>query len=460
MSITIDQSPSSSLSDLRAAVAGPVFTPDDPEFGAELAGFNVAVTPGASIVVGATSAADVAAAVRHARANGLRIGVRATGHGPVLEGGNQLTISTSRMTDITVDPIARTARVGAGVRWRDVAAATAPHGLTGLAGSSSSVGVVGYTLGGGLSPFGREFGYAADHVRSIEVVTADGIVRTLDATAGSDLFTALLGARDGLGIVTAIEFDLLPVATFYGGGIFFAGNAASDVLHAWRQWAPTLPEEAGTSIAILRLPPDPNLPPPLQGQLAVHVRYTHTGHPGVAESLLAPIRSAGPVLLENVGVHPAAALDAVHMDPPGPMPSVEQGVALGELTASAVDALLDAAGPDVASPLAIVEIRLLGGKLVAPQRVPNAVSGRDAAFTVLAIGVPAGPLGDQVEAHLSGVVDAVAPWSRGALLNLSGRRAHNRDELWPQAQREHLAEIRRRHDPAGVFSLTDPNNLG
>lgn len=460
MSLTTDHAAFANFDDLVTAVGGPVLTPTDAAFGAELTGFNLAHTPASGIVVGATCAGDVAAAIRYARANGLRIGVRATGHGPIVEGGGHLTITTSRMDDVTVDAVRRTARVGAGVRWAELVAATAPHGLTGLVGSSSGVGVVGYTLGGGLSPLGREFGYAADHVRSIELVTADGIITTVDAGAGSDLFWALLGGRDGLGIVTAIEFDLFPLATVYGGGIFFAGAAAHDVLHAWGRWAPDLPDEAGTSVAILRLPPDPALPPPLQGQIAVHVRFTYTGAAATGESLLRPMRDAGPVLLENVAVLPVPALDAVHMDPPGPMPSDERGVGLSEFSAAAADALLAAAGPAVPSPLAIVELRLLGGKLRDPQRLPNAVAGRSAAYSLLAIGVPAGPLGDQLDHHLAAVVDAVAPWAIAGPLNMSGPRSAMPSDLWPADERRRLDEIRRRHDPSGVLSPIDPNNLG
>lgn len=445
---------------LATTVAGPLLTPADEGYTAELTGFNLVATPAAQVVVGATTAEDVAAAVRYARSNGLRVGVRATGHGAPIEGRGTVVVTTSRMTEIVVDPVAKTARVGAGVRWRDLAAVTAPHGLTGIVGSSSSVGVVGYHLGGGLSPLGRRFGWAADHVRSIELVTADGIIRTVDPSAGSDLYWAILGGRDGFGIVTAIEFELFELPTVYGGGIFFAGSAAADVLHAWREWAPTLPDEAGTSVAILRLPPDPNLPAPLQGQLAVHVRYTHTGDPATAAALLAPMRSAGPILLENIDVLPTAALDAVHMDPPGPMPSAERGSLLSEFPASAVDALLEAAGPQVASPLAIVEVRLMGGALQRPQRVPNAVAGRYGAFNVIAIGVPAGPLGAQVGAHLSAVTAALAPWSCGALLNFCGLGAAERAGMWTPEQQMRLETIRRRHDPTGVLRVDDPSFVG
>ncbi|PWD41830.1 FAD-linked oxidase [Gordonia paraffinivorans] len=459
-SITSQPTDRVSLGTLMSEVSGPVLTPTDEGYATELGGFNLIAAPAADLVVGATSAHDVALAVRYARANGFRVGARATGHGLPIEGRGTVVVTTSRLNSIIVDPVARTARVGAGVRWRDVVAATAPHGLTGVVGSSSSVGVVGYTLGGGLSPLGRRFGWAADHVRSIELVTADGVVRSVDASAGSDLFWAILGGRDGFGIVTAIEFELFDLPTVYGGGIFFAGSAARDVLHAWREWAPTLPEEAGTSVAVLRLPPDPDLPAPLQGQLAVHVRYTHTGDPAAAAALLAPMRSAGPILLENVDILPTAALDAVHMDPAGPMPSAERGVLLGEFPAAAVEALLEVAGPQVPSPPAIVEVRLLGGRLRRPQRVPNAVAGRHGAYSVIAIGVPAGPLADQVGPRLQAVVDALAPWRCGALLNFCGLRAADRAGLWGPDERLRLETIRRRHDPAGVLRVDDPNIMG
>ncbi|GAB92873.1 FAD-binding oxidoreductase [Gordonia rhizosphera] len=459
MSITTPEDPTypvrivgAAIRDLDATIVGPVLIAGDPGYDDEIAGFNVANVLTPEVVVGATNADDVAAAVRYARANNLRIGVRATGHGPIPEGRGYMVITTSRMNDVTVDPVAKTARVGAGARWRDVIAKTAPHGLAGISGSSSSVGVVGYTLGGGLSPLGRRFGFAADRVRSIEVVTADGTVRTVDAGAGSDLFWALLGGRDGFGIVTALEFEVVELATLYGGGIFFAAAAAENILHAWQRWAPNLPEEAGTSIAILRLPPDPQLPLPLQGQTVVHLRFTYVGDPAVGAQLLEPMTTTGPVLLQNIDVIPAAALDAVHMDPPGPLPSVEHGDGLSELPSEAVDAILAAVGPDVVSPLAIVEVRRLGGKLATPQGIPNSVTGRDAEYVVLAVAVPDGPLGDLAGPHLDAVAGAIAPWASSGLLNFAGRRSSAElPTLWSERDRVRLAEIRRRHDPTGVF---------
>lgn len=440
------------ISELVRAVAGSVHTPADAGFVDEIAGFNLAAVPSPVAVVGANSATDVATAVRYAQDVGLRVGVRATGHGPIAEGDGYLTVTTHRMNGVEVDPVRRCARVAAGARWQDVVAATAPHGLTGAVGSASTVGVVGYTLGGGLSPLGRALGYATDHVRSLDVVTADGILRHVDRDNDPDLFRALRGGRDGLGIVTSIEFDLFEISSVYGGGVFFDAEVADAVLHTWRQWAPTLPDDAGTSIALLRLPPDPLLPPVLQGKTVVHLRFTFLGDDSTGAALLAPMRAAGQALMTTVGRMPMSALDDVHMDPVGPMPVLEGSSAMHALPDSAVDAVLSVAGADIESPLAIVELRLLGGRLDNPQGPADSVVGRGRAFNVFTAGVCAGPWGHLAVAHTQAVVAAVAPWSDGALLNFSGGLdAAQRDQLWPADERAWLAAVRSAYDPRGTL---------
>ena len=149
-------------------MAGAVFDGQDPAAAAETAGFNTAVTHRPTVVVAATSAADVVAAVRHANDEGLPLVVQATGHGAGAPTDGTVFVSTKRMQGVRVDPVARVARVEAGVRWRSVIDAAVPHGLAPLSGSSSGVGVVGYTLGGGMGHLARRHGFAADHVRSVE----------------------------------------------------------------------------------------------------------------------------------------------------------------------------------------------------------------------------------------------------------------------------------------------------
>ena len=443
----------STIADLAAAVRGPVLVPADEGFAFEVAPFNTSYAPRPAVVVGATCAADVAAAVRFAAATGRPVAVQATGHGltGALEGA--VLVTTGRMAEVAVDPVAGTARVGAGARWRAVIDAAAPHGLAPLNGSSSGVGVVGYTLGGGLGPLARRYGFAADHVRRAQLVTADGAVREVDATSDPELFWALRGSKGSFGIVTELEFDLVPVTSLHGGFVFFPGEAAGALLHAWREWVTTLPEETTTSIAVLRMPPDPSLPPPLQGRTVVHLRFAHLGPADEGAALLAPMRATAPALLDTVADMPYTAVDGIHMDPTDPLPSWHTGTTLRELPAEAVDALLVVAGPEVEVPLIMVELRHLGGALARPAAVPDAVVGRDAAFALWVLGPMAPPLAEVVPAVGRAVVASVAPWAlRGPLLNFLGE-AHPADvaALWDDADRARLLAVKRRLDPTGVF---------
>src|SRR3954447_6686167 len=269
--------PAEDVDDLRSLVHGPVYAAGDDGMAAEVATWNIAVQHTPAIAVGATCAADVAAAVSWAVARGLAVAVQATGHGPVRNAAGSMMITTRRMQGLSIDPERRVARVEAGVKWIRVLEAAAEFGLAGLCGSSSDVGVVGYTLGGGMGSLGRKHGFAADHVRTVEIVTADGRLRRICAENDADLFWAVRGGKGNLGIVTALEIELVPEKTLVTGGIFFAGDDAPSLLHAFREWAPTLPEEVSTSIAIMRMPPMEELPPPLRGQTVVHLRYAYAG---------------------------------------------------------------------------------------------------------------------------------------------------------------------------------------
>ena len=439
---------------LARAVAGPVLRAGDPGIAEEVAPFNVTHTPNPAVVVGATSAGDVAAAVGWAAAHGRTVAVQATGHGLLGTLDDAVLITTGRMSDVVVDPVARTARVGAGARWRQVIDAAAPHGLAPLSGSSSGVGVVGYTLGGGLGVMARKYGFAADRVRRAELVTADGQIRSVDAASDPELFWALRGGKGNFGIVTGLEFDLVPVAGLHGGCVFYPGAAARELFHAYREWTAGLPEETTTSIAILRMPPDPAVPEPLRGQTVVHLRFAHLGPAEEGAALLAPMRAVAPALIDTVADMPYAAVDSIHMDPTDPMPSFDRGTTLRELPAEAVDALLEVAGPDVDVPLVMAELRHLGGALSRPAAVPNAVAGRDAAYSAWVLGPMPPPLVDVVPAVTAGVIARLQPWAaRGSLLNFLGEAGPQEvGTLWGGADLDRLLAVKRRVDPTGVFS--------
>ncbi|GII05636.1 FAD-binding oxidoreductase [Planobispora takensis] len=440
---------------LRGQVAGPVLAPGQDGFEEEAAGFNLAVRHRPAVVVGATGAGDVAAAIRFAAGRGLPVAVQATGHGAVQAADGALLITTSRMREVTVDPSARTATVAAGCTWAEVVAAAAPHGLAPLSGSSSGVGAVGYTLGGGLGPIARTFGFAADHVREITVVTADGEVRVADSGREPDLFWALRGGKGSFGVVTSMTVDLFPVTSLYGGGLYYAAEDASRVLHAYRTWTGTLPESVTTSVAMLRLPPLPELPEPLRGRFVVHLRFACLGDDRQAEALLAPMREVAQPVFGAVGRMPYSLIDTVHDDPVDPMPACERGTLLRELTRETVDTMLAVAGPDAEVPLAVVELRQLGGALAREPKEPNAVGGRDAAFSLLVIGAPVPELmAVVVPGCVQATVDALAQWSTGgALLNFQGGaiEPERLSRAWPEPVLRRLAGLKDHYDPARMF---------
>jgi len=449
--------PAADVDDLRSSVHGPVYAAGDDGMAAEVATWNVAVQHTPAIAVGATCAADVQAAVSWAVAHDLKVAVQATGHGPVRNAAGSLMITTRRMQGVAIDPDRRIARVQAGVKWHRLLEAAAEYGLAGLCGSSSDVGVVGYSLGGGLGSLGRKHGFAADHITAVEVVTADGRLRRATADSEPELFWAARGGKGNLGIVTALEIELVPVGSLYGGGIFFAGADAAAVLHAFREWAPTLPEEVSTSVAIIRMPPMEELPPPLRGQTVVHLRYAYSGTDfEEGERLLAPMNATGSILLGFVGPILTTEMDSIHMDPVDPLPAWEKGMLLAELSADTVDTLLAVGGPQLEIPLIMVEIRLMGGALARQPEVPNAVAGRNGAYSLLVLGPGIPELAQVVPAVGKGVLGALMPWAApGVLTNFLGDVTGPDEVLnaWPADAQRRLKDLKRMIDPAGIFSF-------
>src|SRR3954453_3890672 len=244
------QSPSP-IDILRRQVAGPVFEPGDAGYDAEISAWNLITTHRPPIVVGARCTEDVAAAVRFALQHDLSVAVQATGHGASFPVNDGILITTKRMTNVSVDVQRAVARVEAGAKWAQVMEASAPYGLAPLLGSTTDVGAVGYTLGGGMGPLGRRYGFAADRVRAVEIVTGDGKLRTVTADDDTGLFWGVRGGKGNLGIVTAIEVDLVLQPRLFGGALFYAADDAATVMKAWSKWVETVPEEMTSSVALL-----------------------------------------------------------------------------------------------------------------------------------------------------------------------------------------------------------------
>ncbi|MDT0445301.1 FAD-binding oxidoreductase [Streptomyces johnsoniae] len=430
---------------------GHVFRPGDEGYDAERTGFNLAVDHRPAYVVGAGGSEDVVGAVRRAADRGLGIGVLATGHGPSVPAGEDtVLITTGRMTGVTVDPGARTARVGAGARWHHVIEATAPYGLAPLNGSSPHVGAVGYTLGGGAGLLGRRYGYAADHVRSLDLVPADGTPRTVTADTCPSLFWALRGAGKGnFGVVTAMEIALFPVARLYGGGLYFPAGLCADALHAWAEWTRDLPEEMASSVLLMAYPDVPEVPGPLRGHHVTHLRIAWSGPPAEGEPLVAPLRAVGTPLLDTVSDMPYRDVGAIHHEPTASAAAHDRGTLLTGLPPAAVDTLLATAGPAARAPF-VTELRHFGGAYARPPRVPNAVGHRTAAFSLYTGADPAaGDAPDRL--HVS-----MRPWSGGSFLNFLGSGETEASRLpaaFDPGDYARLTELKRTYDPANVFRV-------
>ncbi|WP_290050846.1 FAD-binding oxidoreductase [Amycolatopsis solani] len=407
-----------------------------------------------SVAVRATGVADVRAAVRHAAEHGHAVAVQATGHGLTVPLEDGVLIDTSRMTGVRVDPVARTARVAAGTRWAEVIEAAATHGLAPLSGSSPDIGVVGYTLGGGLGLFGREFGFAADHVRRLEVVTADGELVT--AEPGSDLFWALRGGGGNFGVVTSLEFGLFPVGRFYGGGLYFDTDRVPAVLSAYREWTATVPDRMSSSIGIVPLPDVPAVPAPLRGRHVAHVRIAYPGPVAEGAELVAPLRAVGPRLVDTVGEMPYTASGTIHNEPKQPRNFYCANVLLKDFDASIPDAVLDLVGPG-RGVFAVVQVNHLGGALARTPREPNAVGHRDAACLLRVVTLPQGPDREAAYETARAVTRVAAPWTVGRSAGfVQGERQTSElaRECWEPETFARLSALKAVHDPGNVFRCT------
>ena len=435
--------------ELRSRVDGPLARPGDPLFATLVSPWNLAVDIRPDAVLAARTANDVVEAVRFAGRNGLTVTPQATGHGPIASLVGHLLVTTGGLDECTVHPEGW-ARVGAGVKWLKVIRAAAPHGLAPLSGSISDVGVAGYTTGGGLGPMARTYGLASDRVRAFEVVTGDGELRRATPTEHPELYFGLRGGKGALGIVTAIEFDLVHRPTFHGGALWFDGADAARVMAAWQDWAETLPEEATTSIALFRLPPLPDVPPVLAEKLTVSVRYVWAGDPEEGARHIDPMREVAPILVDDVSRKPYLAIDSVHTDPLDPMPSLEMATTLSAFPASAAAALLDVAGPDTASPLVLVEVRQVGGATAREPEHDSAFCARGAAFAVLAVGIPDIP---GTAEGAAAVIDAVRPWTGPYLMPNFTFSAEDLASAYDPPTLERLRRAVATYDPAGVMAL-------
>ncbi|HEX8101982.1 MAG TPA: FAD-binding oxidoreductase [Solirubrobacteraceae bacterium] len=445
--------PSLDLDALRARCAGAVVGPREDGYDQARQPWNVAYDQRPAAVAFPADAEDVAAIIAAARAAGAQVAVQGTGHAAyqLRDLSNAVLIRTTAMTGVEIDPVARRARVGAGVLWQDVTPAASEHGLSGIAGSAPDVGVVGYTLGGGIGYLSRKHGLACNHVTAIELVTAAGDHLRCDPETEPELFWALRGGSGRFGVITALEFGLVAVPELYAGALFWPWERSAEVLRRWRELTAEAPDELTTMARILQLPPIPEVPEPLRGRAWVNVQGAYLGPVEEGERLLAGLRELGPEI-DMFAPMPPAGLMRIHGDPEGPTPGFCETAMLDALPDAALDALLAAGGPGSGSPLVALELRHLGGALAEAAADCGSLGRLDGAYLMHTVGMPVTPeLGQAIVTANARVAAAVAPYGRGReYLNFACRPVAA-DTVYTAEDLRRLEAARAIADPDGLF---------
>lgn len=432
-----------------------VITAANPEWDEVRLAWNRAVDQRPAMVSFPENQQQVQATIRAAREAGLRVAPQGTGHHASSLGdlAGSVLLRTDRLREVTVDPTSQRIRVGSGVTWGEATAALAPHGLVGLAGSAADVGVTGYVLGGGCSWFARKYGLACSSVAAAELVTGDGVFHRVDADHEPDLWWSLRGGMGAGMVVTALELQVFPAATVFAGMLLYPLERAAEILPAYRAWTENLTEDATTSLRLLRLPPLPDMPEVIRGKAFVGIDGAIDLPEAVAAAVLQPLRDLGPIV-DTFATIPGAALQDIHMDPPGPAGGVTDGVILTDLPDDAIDALMQVAGPRVDSPLLAVELRHLGGAVGRPAPGGGVIDQLPGKYLLCGIAVAGSPEAiSAAAARIDELEEAMAPWTAElAFPNFAEREPRAAGpRFYPTEVAARLSQIRSEHDPDGVI---------
>src|SRR5215470_19755595 len=297
---------------LREGFSGQVLEPGQPGYDESRLLFNPVIDRRPALVARCATTADVVAAVNTARDSGLVVAVRGGGHSfsglSTCDDGMQIDLRG--LKSIIVDPLARTARAGGGVRWGEFDAATQAHGLHTPGGRVTTTGLGGFTTGGGYGWTSCKYGLACDNLISAEVVIADGSVVRASEESHADLFWGIRGGGGNFGIVTEFEFRLHPLGPDVLAGLaLFPVERAPDVLRAWRDWSDAAPDEVASACAVVNAPPEEFVPPGLRGKPVLGVIVLYVGDPETGAGAVQPVKDLGPAV-DLIGPMPYTGFQA------------------------------------------------------------------------------------------------------------------------------------------------------
>ena len=424
---------------VREAIGGRVYGPGDGGYEAARQPWQRRVDPHPALIVEAATAGDVRTALRFAREQRLPFAVQSTGHGAVRVPDGGLLLKTTAMSAVEVDAGRRIARVRGGALWSDVIAAAAPHGLAPLSGTSPTVGVIGYTLGGGAGWLSRLHGFAADSLIRAEVVTAAGEIVTASATENPDLFWALRGGSGNFGVATELEFRLYPVGSVYAGMAVFDPARAADAFSFYREWALDEPDESNTAVLIGKMPPT--------FEPVLILRAFYAGAAADAERVLAPLyEAAGAPRMD--GMRETSYADAAAMFPAPPSTLAEMRLDLFRQVPDEAIATLVEASDSVSG----IELRHWGGAMARPDDDAGPIGHRDVPFSIVVLGqAETAEDFEPLQANVRATAAQLEPHATGGtFLNFLGDSARTA-EAYTSDDHRRLREVKAAYDPDNVF---------
>ena len=440
---------------LRAQVAGPVITPEDPGYDDARKVYNFMIDRRPAAVVRCTSAADVTAVVRHAAETGTELSVRGGEHSVPGFGtaDGAVVADLSGLSSVTVDPSGRTARAGGGVTWGGFNDATGAHGLATTGGIVSTTGVGGLTLGGGIGYLARGYGLSCDNLVSAQVVTADGATVTASEAEHPDLFWGLRGGGGNFGVVTEFTFRVHPVAEIYGGPMFFELSDGAAVLGYFNEFIKTAPREYGGFPAFQIAPPLPFVPEDRVGEPFVAVVSCWTGSTHDGEKVMQRFRDVAKPVAEHVGPMPYPALNSAFdaLVPRG-LQHYWKAAFIGDLSAEAIRTHLEH-GPRVPVVNSTMHAYPINGACHDVAADATAFGHRDATYAVVIAGMWPDPADN--EANTRWVQDyhaAIAPASLGGgYVNFASGDDQSKVAANYGVNYTRLQEVKRRYDPGNLF---------
>lgn len=446
------------LSDLKSKIKGRVITAESKEYDAARMPWLVTVDQTPLVIVAVKSAQDIAEAVQFAGANGLKISVKNTGHGIALPANDSMLILVSEMKEVSIDKDKQTARVEAGALWNDVLVKAHKEGLAPLMGSSSYVGAVGYTLGGGMGWLARKYGLSLDNVVSFDVVTADGKMVKASLEENQELFWAMKGGGAAFGIVSAMEIRLFPVKTVYAGMLIYPPAMAKEVLLRYKDWIPSLNDDWTTSAAVENFPDLPIVPDFLRGQSVTIVRACCSGSAEEGETGMKTWFGWRDPIANTFGVIPFSESDHISEDPKNPTPVILNNLIFKELSEEVINIIVSrglAAGP---TPLFKIEIHPAGGAMARMEEGSAAYSQHGAPFILKFIGLTPTPEMEQVYLEIIQTIrEELKPHATGGMyLNFTSG-----EEKWNSAKAVYSPEtlnrlrgLKNQYDPKNLFSFS------